>query len=532
MTNQTYRMAVDPNLIHKSTAFFNATTIEIIEELLQNARRAGATRVDINLQGDVLTIEDNGCGLFSKGFQINLGGSNWDAATRLQETPAGCGLFSLANKERVEIEANGYRTVLTPKTFTGQEDYVAEELPGSVQRAGTRITVYGCEKQWYFKSEVQDRVKHLDMTVFVGNEQLTTRQDFIPDQEESPDHFVAEWNGLRFSPANSYCNGKINFYGMTCPYHGSQFLPYDAKDLQPPRPHDDAISLHWMLIDVVNCPELQLVLPRRRDVVQNDFWKELQQYISDYCAQHLAKYDSRLLYETSTYERLIEKGYNVTKKAYGYETDLEYQDGNFKVHSYTASTPIQPDDILIDTEFAVENLALLQHALEYNKLSRRIVVIRTNYAVEVPEGQIVANRLGVDKEGMTITLYRLEVDEENTSVTVGGLMLPTDIVWAEQQEGENDIDWLEAKDITLSPDHKFSQPLLASFLFDAWFRHYDDGCFEEVDSYETQVERARDKAEALAKKLIPDSLEDKLLALQVEANKLGLPPGEYKIVIE
>ena len=90
---------------------------------------------------------------------------------------------------------------------------------------------------------------------------------------------------------------------------------------------------------------------------------------------------------------------------------------------------------------------------------------------------------------------------------------------------------MEAKDITLSPDHKFSQPLLASFLFDAWFRHYDDGCYEEVDSYDTQVERARDKAEALAKKLIPDSLEDKLLALQVEANKLGLPPGEYKVVI-
>ena len=42
-----FRAQVSPKILEKAPRFFNGTFSDIFNELLQNARRAGATRVDI-----------------------------------------------------------------------------------------------------------------------------------------------------------------------------------------------------------------------------------------------------------------------------------------------------------------------------------------------------------------------------------------------------------------------------------------------------------------------------------------------------
>ena len=54
------RETIHEDAIQKVSRFFNATTSECLNELLQNSRRSGATRVDITLQDSTVTDDGRG----------------------------------------------------------------------------------------------------------------------------------------------------------------------------------------------------------------------------------------------------------------------------------------------------------------------------------------------------------------------------------------------------------------------------------------------------------------------------------------
>ncbi len=58
--------SISPQILSKVTRLFNAGLEDIVNELFQNARRAGATQVQVSLtESGHLRIEDNGCGIES-----------------------------------------------------------------------------------------------------------------------------------------------------------------------------------------------------------------------------------------------------------------------------------------------------------------------------------------------------------------------------------------------------------------------------------------------------------------------------------
>ena len=57
------RATIHEDAIQKVSRFFNATTAEGLNELLQNSRRSGATRVDITFQDNTVTVTDDGRGV-------------------------------------------------------------------------------------------------------------------------------------------------------------------------------------------------------------------------------------------------------------------------------------------------------------------------------------------------------------------------------------------------------------------------------------------------------------------------------------
>ena len=67
MKHDTIRATVSPETISKVTRLFNGTIGDILNELLQNARRAGASGVDVDAMpvenGLRVTIADDGCGI-------------------------------------------------------------------------------------------------------------------------------------------------------------------------------------------------------------------------------------------------------------------------------------------------------------------------------------------------------------------------------------------------------------------------------------------------------------------------------------
>ncbi len=65
----------------------------LVSELLQNARRAGATRIEIHHDAatQTLRIADDGCGIDDFQKLLTLNESGWEAATRDEEQPFGIG---------------------------------------------------------------------------------------------------------------------------------------------------------------------------------------------------------------------------------------------------------------------------------------------------------------------------------------------------------------------------------------------------------------------------------------------------------
>jgi hypothetical protein len=83
--------------ILKSLADQFTSTTTFINELLQNARRAGASHIDINVEGHLarMTITDNGAGIKDFASLFTIGQSGWeDLAILDKERPFGIGFAS------------------------------------------------------------------------------------------------------------------------------------------------------------------------------------------------------------------------------------------------------------------------------------------------------------------------------------------------------------------------------------------------------------------------------------------------------
>lgn len=85
-------------------AQFTSSTA-FLPELLQNARRAGASRVlvDWDAERNVLIVNDDGCGIWDFGNLVVAYQSGWSSETTFRENPIGVGLFAalLASDELI-----------------------------------------------------------------------------------------------------------------------------------------------------------------------------------------------------------------------------------------------------------------------------------------------------------------------------------------------------------------------------------------------------------------------------------------------
>lgn len=103
MTSFSFHAQVAAEAIEKVGRLFNASIDDILNELLQNARRAGAAKVLIDQIDDprfgpAIRIADDGAGLDDPRSLFSLGRSEWSKSLALSEDAAGMGFFSLANR--------------------------------------------------------------------------------------------------------------------------------------------------------------------------------------------------------------------------------------------------------------------------------------------------------------------------------------------------------------------------------------------------------------------------------------------------
>jgi hypothetical protein len=103
---------------------------EVLSEILQNAQRAGATKVDIITTEDTFTIRDNGHGLLGHvdGFHtlLKLAESNFDSDTIDDQDPMGVGIVSLLTHDQISevtFSSGTLELIIDTKRWWNDPDY-------------------------------------------------------------------------------------------------------------------------------------------------------------------------------------------------------------------------------------------------------------------------------------------------------------------------------------------------------------------------------------------------------------------------
>ena len=125
-------------------AFSNRFTI--VSELLQNARRAGATGIEIAYDAttQVLHVHDDGRGIDDFQKLLSFHESGWDATTCADERPFGIGFSKCLYAAARCIVTSGRRRVdIDSAAALAQELIEVEELADAEAIAGTRVELHG-----------------------------------------------------------------------------------------------------------------------------------------------------------------------------------------------------------------------------------------------------------------------------------------------------------------------------------------------------------------------------------------------------
>ena len=292
---RTIRARIHESAVKRVTRIYAATLADIFAETLQNSRRAGAARVRISVStptarpdeiaattGETpltVTISDDGAGIADPAVLLSFGENGWDDALVRREDAAGFGFASLARRNcavssRLRSPEGelvpGWRVALEPEHFLGEveaEVHADDEAPYPY---GTSISFQATESIASIRNAAENAARHYPLPVVF--------QDCTEDDTASPEELprrafldgavhAEPWQGLVFgifrNRHDGYRDPDLNFFGLT---------------LTVGLPTVEAVhGATWsVLADVDDCPNLELVLPARKEAVENDFLTEMR----------------------------------------------------------------------------------------------------------------------------------------------------------------------------------------------------------------------------------------------------------------
>lgn len=507
-----FHAQVSPEAIEKVGRLFNASIGDILNELLQNARRAGATKVVIEQVDDpgfgkAVRIADDGAGIEDPRSLFSLGHSGWSAALTQSEDAAGMGFFALANRgaalvARQKDTAQSWPIEATPEAFHGRQPI--DVAPGPAGRAGVTITFPETDHDHVARA-VPVAARFFPLPVIFNGEEMR-RSDFLKDAEH-----VEEWRGVRigvFERDSLYSDiANANFHGVTL----RMPLPTLTQ-----RWHRN----YWAGIDVVDCAHLQLVLPARKEVVRNAMFDAL--------VEEIQRVYFRLVSASSAHSLSFED----YRRGLAFGIDLNEADARLAPFSpaladtYRAEhrepMPVTPDALLYAGEGPLqeqnvarafagtgESLPMFRPHdafAGYGWYDRLRRISLRSYRMHIGGAYQKIDPVDVfEGEGRPDIL---EIDVNVSDAASGsecGWLLPTDLIVTGP-----DYAALDEVDIRVTKQSEITPFELQTFLTDALFSPSDD---VEAGSYEQQRNWFADEAEDLSIRLLQSETEADLNAI-------------------
>ena len=209
-----------------------------------------------------VTVTDDGTGVGDAAVLLSFGETGWDEATARNEDAAGMGLASLARRGcRVSsrravskgVPDPGWRIALTPAHFLGEENAIPLPDNNAPYPNGTAVSFKGDETLEAIEGALARAALHYPLAVTFSGETVDRRAFLDGTVHAEP------WRGIIFGAFKNGCRGyndpDLNFHGLTLPVRLPHIVTLDSGT--------------WTVrADIVTCPELELVLPARKEAVE------------------------------------------------------------------------------------------------------------------------------------------------------------------------------------------------------------------------------------------------------------------------
>jgi hypothetical protein len=266
--------SVDPRFLQKVDRVFDASPTTVWVELLQNARRAGATRVTVHLtEGEdgcaaCVVCADNGKGLESPAPLLRLAGRGWSDEVEHEEDPAGMGFFCLSNIPSVWVNSCDWTAEFTPAAFRGEV--------GVEQLKISPLDGFSVEFAWESQKVVNLSAALMEAAQFCGIQEVSVQIDDRPATVIEPKDFLHDTQmpvrevpelGVRIGARHllayrydDHVRVTLNFRGVSITWGSA-----DLGEIIPKLRHCHV----EVQVDVLHTRVLQLVLPARNAVKHN-----------------------------------------------------------------------------------------------------------------------------------------------------------------------------------------------------------------------------------------------------------------------
>ena len=484
---------IHQDALSRVPSFFNATTREALNELLQNARRSGATRIDITLDDDALTVSDDGRGISDPTMLLSFGQTGWTEKATQGEHPAGMGLYALARRDQVNIRSKSvgspeWQVSLTPDHFTGKLPAPIDILTDTGAPTGTTVTLSMTgERLVNIHDAVNVTAKYHTLPVYYNGEPVP-QEDFLGTAV-----YIHTWEEIRIGVYNSYPGA----HGDAINFHGIVVRDNDLPGMK-------GIKTQWRThADVHDCPYLELTLPARKELVQTPFLDRLRTECRRAIYMAISTNPTPVDMPKSAQDEAATMGIIIPDAAPRLQPWTPETARDDAYEEPPQRTDINDDTLVVDLTLPIADQQVLDRALEntgirgrlsqrnqelegyrwYDRLTK-ITQLDINVRYDNQDHDLQAlrklhndtfkrNEDHLDQRPDSITLILQTTDEHGTPDRIN---LSTDVAFEnEEQTYENRP--LVTKDADITPG------ALSSLMMDAFFNPRDD---MDSDSYDTQ----------------------------------------------
>jgi len=278
--SKTIRAFVSQRLLEYVEFLFDQSADGVLTEVLQNARRAGAKRVEVTTGGSKLTITDDGCGVEDMQHLLGLSDTGWDENVQSNELPAGMGFYALAPLGKVTVTSRGRRVTLDMEAFKGKRDVEVEEANDGPE-TGTRIEVIidNPAKAITIFSSCRQVLARFQLTCTLNGEHIAY-SPLVPAHAEVI--LDADGNHLFRAEAVQHGDARINLDVLGRWLHTfisrSANLPFVARKFN-------------YRVALIRGRELDLVPPARLQVVENEKLSFLQEKLAELAIETVVAHD-------------------------------------------------------------------------------------------------------------------------------------------------------------------------------------------------------------------------------------------------